>query len=54
MVKALPSGGGLIPGWGTKIPHFSLRAKKKKNLKTSDTVTNSIKTLRRAHIKKKN
>ena len=41
-----------IPGWGTKIPHFSWsKTKQNKN----NIVTNSIKTLKLVHIfKKKN
>ena len=46
----------MIPGQGTKIPHAP-PPKKKKNLKKkkrrSNTVTNSINTLKMIHIKKK-
>ena len=54
VVKTLPSnagGVGLIPGLGTKIPN-ALRPKNQ-NLKQSNIVTNSIKTLRMVHIQKK-
>ena len=55
--KALPSnagGVGLIPDQGAKIPH-ALRPKHQ-NIKHcySNIVTNSIKTLKMVHIKKKN
>ena len=50
MVKTSPSkagGVGSIPGLGAKIPH-ALRPKNR-----SDIVTDSIKTLKLVHIKKK-
>ena len=40
---------GSIPGWRAKIPHAS-RPKKPKHKKRSNTVTNSIKTLKTVHI----
>ena len=52
MVKTSPSNAGVagsIPGQGTKIPGASRPKKKKKK----DKVTNSIKTLKMIHIKKK-
>ena len=52
MVKTSPSnagGEGSIPGQETKIPHAS-RPKNPKH--RSNTVTNSIKTLKMVHIKK--
>ena len=54
MVKTLPSsagGVGSIPGGGAKIPHAS--RPKHQNIKHSNIVTNSIKTLKMVHIKKK-
>ena len=53
MVKTSPYnavGVGLIPGWGAKIPHAS--RPKNQNIKRSNIVTNSIKTLKMVHIKK--
>ena len=53
MVKTSPSntgGVGSIPGQGAKIPHASWP----KNQNRSNIVTNSIKTLKMVHIKKKN
>ena len=50
VVKTSPSNAGVagsIPGQGTKIPDASMPKKKK------DKVTNSIKTLKMIHIKKK-
>ena len=44
---------GWIPSWGTKIPHASW-PKKNKTQNRNIIVTNSIKTLKMAHIKKKN
>ena len=41
---------GLIPGLGAKIPHAS--QPKNQNIKQSNFVTNSIKTLKMVHIKK--
>ena len=55
MVKTSPSnagGVGLIPGQGAKIPTTCLSAKKSKQNR-NNTVTNSIKTLKMVHIKKK-
>ena len=52
VVKTSPSnagGAGSIPGRGAKIPHAS----RPKNQNRSNTVTNSIKTLKMVHIKKK-
>ena len=46
-VKTLPSnagGVGLIPGWGTEIPHASQPKKKKKNQNISNIVTSLINT----------
>ena len=54
MVKTLPSspgGVGLIPGQGINIPH-ALRPKNQNISNKSNIVTNSIKTLKIAHIKK--
>ena len=58
MVKTLPfpmqglvAGVGLIPGKGGKIPHVLLSKKPKHN--RSSVVTNSMKTLKIAYIKKK-
>ena len=56
MVKTLPSkagGMGSIPGGGPKMPH-ALGPKKPKTQNRSNIVTNSIKTLKMVHIKKKN
>ena len=54
-LKTLPSNVrdvGLISGWGANIPRVSWP--KNQNIKNrSNTVTNSIKTLKLAHIKKK-
>ena len=50
VVKTSPSSAGVagvIPGWGTKIPH--LRAKKSKH--RSEIVTDSVRTLKTAHTK---
>ena len=52
MVKILPfntEGMGLIPGQGAKTPH----ALWPKNKSRKNIVTNSIKTLKMVHIKKK-
>ena len=55
VVKTLPSnagGVGSIPGQGAKIPHVSWS--KNQSIKNrSNIVTNSIKTLKMVHIKKK-
>ena len=54
VVKTLPSSAGdagSIPGWGAKLPHAS--GSKNQNIKRSNIVTNSIKTLKMVHIKKK-
>ena len=55
VVKTLPSNAGgvsLTPGLGAKIPHAS--GPKTQNIKKrSNIVTNSIKTLKTVHIKKK-
>ena len=53
MIKTLPSNAGdvgLIPGQGAKIPHASW-PKKAKHKNRSNTVTNSIKTLKVVHTK---
>ena len=55
MVKTSPSnaeGVGSIPGQGAKIPHAS-RPKTPKRENRSNIVTNSKKTLKMVHIKKK-
>ena len=44
-------GASVIPGQGTKIPHASWPKAKTEN--RSNIVTNSIKTLKTVHIKKK-
>ena len=52
MVKTLPlDSGGMssVPGWGTKIPHASWS----KDQNRSIIITNSLKTLKMVHIKKK-
>ena len=54
MVKTSPSGAGdagSISGLGAKIPH-ALQPKNQ-NIKQSNFVTNSIKTLKMVYIKKK-
>ena len=54
MVKTSPSNAGSagsIPGWGAKIPHAS-RPKNQETKNRSNIVTNSVKTLKRVHIKK--
>ena len=46
----------VLPGLGAKIPHASRTKKKKQNQNTdnrSNIITNPIKTLKMAHIKKK-
>ena len=51
MVKTLPSnlaGAGLIPGWGTKIPHVS--EPKKQNIKQINVATNSIETIKKERL----
>ena len=51
MVKSSPSntrGAGSIPGRGVKIPHALWP--KNQNIKQSDIITNSIKTLKMVHI----
>ena len=61
VVKTLPSNAGSvssIPGLEAKIPYGSPKKKKKKkkhtHIKTrNNIVTNSIKTLKMVHIKKK-
>ena len=53
MVKTLPSNAGnkgLIPGWGAMSPHVLWPKRKKHKI---ETITNSIKTLKMVHIKKK-
>ena len=42
---------GLTPDWGAKIPHAS--PPKNRTSNTSNIVTNSIKTLKMVHVKKK-
>ena len=54
VVKTSPSNAGVvgsIPGWGARIPR--LVAKKTKTENSRNTVTNSVKTLKMVHIKKK-
>jgi len=54
VVKTLPSnakGADLSPGWEAKIP-TCLVAKKPKHKSRSNIVTNSIKVLKKVHIKK--
>ena len=54
VVKTSPSaakGVGSIPGQGAKISHAS--GPKNQDVNRSNIVTNSIKTLKMAHIKKK-
>ena len=53
MSPSSAGGVGLIPGWGAKIhmPHGQRTKKKKK--RGSTIVTDSIKTLKMVHIKKK-
>ena len=60
MVKILPSnaeGAGSIPGQGVKVPHplwpTNQNILKKKKKTRNNIVTNSIKTLKMVHIKKK-
>ena len=53
LVKTLHSkagGASSIPGWGAKILHAS--QPKNQNIKLSNIVTNSIRTLKVVHIKK--
>ena len=55
MVKTSPSNAGavdVIPGQGTKIPHASMPKKQNINNR-SNILTNSRKTLKMVHIKKK-
>ena len=55
MVKTSPSNAGavgLIPGWEAKVPR-TLRAKELRTENRSSIVTNTIKTLKMVHIKKK-
>ena len=52
VVKPLSSTAGSmdsIPGWGAKIPH-ALQPKSQKTWNRSNSVTNSIKTLKMVHI----
>ena len=54
MVKTSPSyagGAGSIPGWGAGIPHAS--RPKSKTWNRGNVLTNSVKTLKMVHIKKK-
>ena len=54
MIKTSPSNAGGVGsrhGWGTKTPHAFWPKKEPKN--RSSSVTNSIKTLKVIHIKKK-
>ena len=54
MVETSPSnagGAGSIPGQGARIPHALWP--KNQNIKQSSIVTNSVKTLKMVHIKKK-
>ena len=56
VAKTLPfSVGGSIPGREAKIPHTSVSKNQniKKKKKRSNIVTDSIKTLKMVHIKKK-
>ena len=54
MAKTLPfSVGGSIPGREAKIPHTSVSKTKTLKKKRSNIVTDSIKTLKMVHIKKK-
>ena len=46
-------GADLVPGWRAKIPSASWPEKKKKKKSKSNIVTNSVKTLKMVHIKKK-
>ena len=54
MVKTSPSNtgdAGLISGWGIKIPHSSWP--KNQSINRSNIVSDSIKTFKMVHIKKK-
>ena len=60
VIKTLPSKArsiGSVPGWGAKIPHASWpknqKKKKQKTQNRNSIVTNSIKTLKMVHSKKK-
>ena len=57
VVKTLPSnaeGTGSIPGWEAKILHASARKQNNSNNKNKGSIaTNSIKTFKMVHIKKK-
>ena len=56
MVHTLPSnagGEGSIPGWGTKVQSALEPKRKHKTENRSNTVTNSIKTLKMVYIKRK-
>ena len=44
---------GLIPGWGVKIPPICLAIKNQNINNRSNSVTNSTKTLKMIHTKKK-
>ena len=53
VVKTLPSNAGnkgSIPGWGAMSPHVLWPKSKKHKI---ETITNSIKTLKMVHLKKK-
>ena len=55
VVKTLPSNAmdvALIPGWGARIPH-ALWSKKQNVNNRSNIVTNSIRTIKMVHFKKK-
>ena len=52
MVKTSPSNAeGSVPGQEAKIPHAPQPSKKPKHTKRSNTVMNSIKILKMAHMK---
>ena len=50
--RSSAGGAGLIPGQGTKIPHASWSKYQNRNNR-SNTVTNSLKTFKLVHVKKK-
>ena len=55
VVKTLPSnagGAGLIPGQGARIP-YAWQPKNQKRKNRSNIVTDSIKTVKAVHFKKK-
>ena len=53
MVKTSPYNAGSVPGQRVKIPHTSLPKINTKTLNGNYIVTNSIKTLKIVHIRKK-